>query len=335
RMQEPSAEPMTLDTIFDMASCTKATSTASAVMLLVQDGKIGLDDPVAKHVPEFTHKDKDSITILSLLTHCSGLPAYTNAQYLEEHYGPRPKPDALIQRISELPVQGSVGEKYIYSCLNYLVLARVVQNVCGENMSDFLRERLWSPLGMKETTFYLNEKQLAQTAPTIYEKGTLRRGLVHDPLAYYSVCEKYAPGNAGMFSTAEDLSRYVRMILKGGTWGRRTVFTPDTWARITTNQSPSTLDTKRSCGWGIWTENAYATPLNNSPETAVLGHTGYTGTLIWMDKLSKCYVIFLSNCVYPEDKSETKDAVIQGRRRIISVLLDHLEMYRGVRNESK
>lgn len=334
RMKEPRIEPMTVDTLFDMASCTKATTTASAVMLLVQDGKIALDDPIAKHVPEFVDKKKDALTVLSLLTHCSGLPAYTNVQYLEEKNGARPNPDALIKRIAELPLQGKVGEKYVYSCLNYLVLARVVQNVCGENMSDFLNERLWTPLGMKDTTFYLNKEQISRTAPTIYAKSVLRRGMVHDPLAYYSVNEDYAPGNAGVFSTADDMSRYVRMILKGGSWGRRTIFERATWERITTNQSPATIDTKRSCGWGIWGENAYATPMNQTPETCVLGHTGYTGTLIWIDKLSTCYVIFLSNCVFPADKSETKDAVIQGRRRIISVLLDHLEMYREVRKPS-
>jgi len=333
RMMEPHSEQMTLDTIFDMASVTKSTATASAIMFLVQDEKIALDDPIATYVPEFSIGGKDKITILSLLTHCSGLPAYTNARYLEDNFGPRPNPSALIKRIAELDLQGEVGEKYIYSCLNYLVLARAAQNVLGRNQSDFLDERLWTPLGMSDTTFFLTEEQLARTAPTIYENGELRRGLVHDPLACYSVCSEYAPGNAGEYSTAADLSKYARMILQGGKWKGKRIFKPEIWTRITTNQSPDTIDTARSCGWGLWTDDVYTTPLNEKPEAAVLGHTGYTGTLVWMDKLSKSYIIFLSNCVYPVDKSETKDAVIAGRRRIISLYLDHLDLYKEVRNK--
>ncbi len=330
RMTEPSVEPMTFDTLFDLASLTKATTTASAVMLLVQDGKIALDDPVSKYVPEFAATDKPEITIKQLLIHESGLPAYTNATTVEEMYGPRTNPDGLIKRIAELDRKAAPGEEYIYSCLNYLTLARVVQNVTGENMNDFLRRRMWDPLKMKDTTFFPNEAQTARTAPTIYADTKLRRGAVHDPLAYYSSCDAYASGNAGAFSTVSDMSRYARMILDGGQLDGVRIFKPEIWTLITTNQAPEGLE-PRSCGWGVWTSHAYATSLNQSPETACLGHTGYTGTILWMDKLSKAYVILFTNCVYPDDKKENKDAVIAARRKVISTVIDNLDIYKDVR----
>jgi len=330
-----SDEPMTEDTLFDLASVTKATSTASAIMLLVQEGKLSVDDPVAKYIPEFAENGKEKLTIRSLLTHCSGLPSYTSASKLEERFGPRPNPQGLIQQISELKLNGVVGENYVYSCLNYLVLARIAQKVSGQNMSDYLRERMWKPLGMNDTTYYPTEEQVARTAPTLRNGEGIRRGMVHDPLANYSVCEEYASGNAGAFSTVDDLSRYARMILNGGKLGRKRIFKPEIWETITTNQSPDTIRTKRSFGWGLWTDDCYATPLNEEPENAVLGHTGYTGTIIWMDKLSKAYFIMLTNCVYPDDKPQNKEAVMAGRREAIKTVVDNLSIYRGVRGKER
>jgi len=328
RMNDPNAEPMTVDTLFDLASLTKPTCTASAIMLLVQDGRVALESPVARYVPEFDRPDKRDVTILHLLTHTSGLPAYTSAAAVEKEYGPRPNPDGLIRHIAALPLKYPTGKGCIYSCLNYLVLARVVQNVTGSNQAVLLRERLWRPLGMKDTTFYPTAEQIARTAPTIHNGNTFRRGEVHDPLAYYSVSPPYAPGNAGGFSTADDAARLVRLLLGGGRLGRARIFQPATWEKITTEQT-GPLRAGRTCGWELATSSAYCTPLNKSPETCCLIHTGYTGTLIWMDKLSKTYVIFFSNCVYPADEKPHKDAVIQARRRIIRTVLDHLDVYRA------
>jgi CubicO group peptidase (beta-lactamase class C family) len=328
RMNDPKAEPMTVDTLFDLASLTKPTCTASAIMLLVQDGRVALDTPVARYVPEFDREDKRDITIRHLLTHTSGLPAYTSAALVEKEYGPRPNPDGLIRHIATLPKKYPTGKGSIYSCLNYLVLARVAQNVTGANPAVFLRERLWQPLGMKDTTFYPTAEQIARTAPTIHDGETFRRGEVHDPLAYYSVNESYAPGNAGGFSTVDDMARLVRMLLDGGRRGRARIFQPLIWEKIMTEQTGS-LRAGRTCGWEQATSNAYCTPLNKTPETCCLIHTGYTGTLIWMDKLSKTYVIFFSNCVYPTDEKKHKDAVIQARRQIIRTVLDHLDIYRA------
>jgi len=332
RMNDPTSEPMTVDTLFDLASLTKPTGTAAAIMLLAQDGRIRLDAPVARYVPAFDCEDKKDITVAHLLTHTSGLPAYTSAGLVEKECGPRPNPDGLIRHIAGLPKKHPTGKGCIYSCLNYLVLAGIVQNVTGQNQAMFLRARLWRPLGMKNTTFHPTAEQIARTAPTIHRDQRFRRGEVHDPLAYYSVCGSYAPGNAGCFSTADDMAKYVRMLLNGGRWKRVKIFEPAIWERIVTDQT-GLLRAERTFGWAVATGDAYSTPQNKTSETCCLIHTGYTGTLIWMDKLSKAYVIFLSNCVYPTDEARHKNAVIEARRNIIQTVLNHLDIYRS--NASK
>jgi CubicO group peptidase (beta-lactamase class C family) len=324
-----SDEPMTFDTLFDLASITKATCTSAAVMLLVQDGRIGLDDPASRHMPEYVGRDKEDITIRQLLTHTSGLAAYTNAARLEADAGPGPNPNALIERIAIEPKAYPTGRGYTYSCLNYLTLARVVQNVTGRNMEEFLRERLWAPLGMKDTTFFPTDEQIARTAPTIRNAAEFRRGDVHDPLAHYAACPEYAPGNAGAFSTVEDMARYVRMLLAGGELEGARVFDRAAWEAITTDQAPPEI-ARRTAGWDVYRQRGYSTALNDSPETLTIGHTGYTGTMIWMDKLSGAYVILFTNCVYPTDSAEDKSAVVAARRRIVRTAIEHLDVYQGI-----
>ncbi|HUT24481.1 MAG TPA: serine hydrolase domain-containing protein [Sumerlaeia bacterium] len=334
RMTEPHAEPMTVDTLFDVASLTKPVCTAPAIMLLAQQGRISVDAPVARYVPEFGAGDKKDITIAQLLTHTSGLPAYTSAAELEKEYGPRPQPDGLIRGISRLPKAYETGNGCIYSCLNYLALARVVKNVTGLNQAVFLREHLWRRLGMKDTTFFPTPTQIARTAPTVYSDGAVRRGEVHDPLAYYSVCPAYAPGNAGAFTTVDDMQKHVRLLLGGGRLGPTRIFLRKTCERMTADQS-GPVGSNRTFGWGVAADEAYCTPLNNTPSACCLIHTGYTGTLVWIDKLSRTYVVFFSNCVYPRVEDPHKSAVIQARRRIVSAVLDHLDIYRDARPREK
>lgn len=319
RMRAPTFEPMTVDTLFDLASLTKPTCTAGAIMLLAQDGRLDANDPVSRYVPEFDNDDKRDITIAQLLTHTSGLPAYVSAPIVEKAQGLRPNPDGLIRHIAGLDKKYETGKGYTYSCLNYLTLARVVQNVSGETMETLLHRRLWRPLGMNDTTFFPDELETPRTAPTIHTSATLRRAEVHDPLAYYSVCADYTPGNAGCFSTADDLSRLVRMLLKEGRWKGRRIFKRDIVEKMTTDQTGA-LEAERTFGWGITTSKYYSTPLNRTPETACLIHTGYTGNLIWIDKRTKLWVVFLSNAVYPDDNKSRKQAVIEARRDLIHML---------------
>lgn len=327
RMVQPHQETMTIDTVFDLASITKASATASAVMLLVQDGVLSLDDPVVKYLPALKREDMPDITIKQLMTHTSGLTQYTNYQNLLENYGSGPNLFGLFKAIAAEERIGAPGEKYQYSCLNFQILSRIVHEVIGMNMEKFLRARLWDPLGMKETTFYPTEEMVARCAPTKFDEKEFRRGRINDNLAFYSICEAYAPGNAGVFSTADDMRIFVRMMLNGGVLDGVKIFNPEILELMTTNRVPDHIDTPRSCGWVVWNEEEYLTPLNKQPENCCLGHSGYTGTIIWMDKYSKAYVIMFTNCVYPIDKQANKDEIIRARKSVIRLVLDHLKVY--------
>jgi CubicO group peptidase (beta-lactamase class C family) len=332
RLTGPEPEPMTANTLFDLASLTKATATATAIMLLVQDGELALDDPVAKHLPGFEQHGKGDITIHHLLTHTSGLKPYESVAAIAKVHGPGPHPDGLIEHLCGLEKSYETGKRYRYSCLNYLLLARVAQNLLGDNMEAFLEKRLWQPLGMRDTTYFPEGERLARTAPTIrYTDTSIRRGRVHDPLAFYSADRTYAPGNAGVFSTVDDMQRYVRMLLSGGRLAGKRIFEKEILERITTDQVDEIAGCHRTCGWGVWSEKCYATSKNQTPQTCCLGHTGYTGTIVWMDKLSGTYVILFTNCVYPQDEKSHKDAVVAMRRRVISLVLDHLDIYEAER----
>ncbi len=315
-------ELLTTDTLYDLASLTKATFTAPAVMLLIQDGVMSDEDYVYTHIPGFEQHQKGDVKIKHLLTHTSGLPAYTSTSGLP----PRPNPDALIDKICGLSKIYNTGEGYVYSCLNYITLARTVENVSGENMHNFLKRRLWDKIGMIDSTFYPTDAQIARTAPTTHS----RRGRVHDPLAWYYTdydAKTHACGNAGGFSTVLDESRLARLLLhKGKLYGKQIYTTQTVWL-MTTQQTPVA---QRTYGWGVWTSSTYSNPENQTPETCCIGHTGYTGTIMWLDKYSKTYLIMFTNCVYPYDNSENKNAVIAARRAVIRCVLDHLDIYNGV-----
>jgi CubicO group peptidase (beta-lactamase class C family) len=319
RLNDPDREPMTVDTLFDLASLTKPTCTALAILFLVQDGRVEFEAPVGRYVPEFNTPDKADITIRHLLTHTSGLPAYTSAGLVEQMYGPRPNPDGLIRHIAVLPKKYATGTDNIYSCLNYLVLGRVVSNVTGRSLDAFMRRRLWNPLGMDDTTFFPTPKQLARTAPTIHNGALLRRGEVHDPLAFFSVCRDHAPGNAGCFSTVDDMGRLVRMLLDGGKVEGRRILEPAILEKIMTDQTGA-LHARRTFGWELGTQSAYISPRNTAALPALV-HTGYTGTLVWMDRRTKAYVIFFSNSVYPADEKSHKNAIIMARRELVKAVL--------------
>ncbi len=321
RMTHPAVEAMTEDTVFDLASLTKPTATASAVMFLVQDGRVDPDQPVARYLSEFDRPDKAAITVRQLLTHTSGLPAYTSMDAIQKAYGVRPRPDAVLRRISELPLAYAPGKDHVYSCLNYLTLSHLVTRVTGRSQHVLLRQRLWKPLGMTDTSFFPNRDQYLRSAPTIYNEKEFRRAEVHDPLAWYSASRLIAPGNAGCFGTVDDMSRYVRMILNGGRWEGREIFRPDIWEQITTDQTGD-LGAYRSCGWGIASSDAYRTERNREPGNECLIHTGYTGNLVWIDKHTQTYLIFYSNAVYPDDNKAHKAQVIQARRKIVQTLLE-------------
>jgi len=230
---EPYRERMTKDTVFDIASLTKPIATATSIMVLVDRQKIKLTDRVATYLPAFAANGKELVQISHLLTHTSGLPAYTSADELKGQFG-SPCPDKVIEKICSLKPQSSPGEEFCYSCLGYIILAKIVEVVSGENIDDFAKENVFASLKMKHTTYNPPSSWDKNIAATQIVNGQLLRGTVHDPLGRLMADKS---GNAGVFSTAYDLSIYCRILLNNGTYYGVKVLSPEAVTMLTAAQS--------------------------------------------------------------------------------------------------
>ena len=230
---DPCTEPVTKNTIFDMASLTKPIATATSIMILVDKEQIELTDYVAKYLPAFGCNGKEKVRIEHLLNHTSGLPPYTNASELEEQFA-SPCPDKVIEKICSMKALSEPGEELRYSCLGYITLGKVVEAATGQTVADVAAENIFEPLKMKRTTYNPPESWKNDIAATQFSQGQLLRGTVHDPLARLM---DGISGNAGLFSTAYDLSIYCRMILNNGKLNRVRVLSPEAVAMLTTAQA--------------------------------------------------------------------------------------------------
>jgi CubicO group peptidase (beta-lactamase class C family) len=294
-VKEPFEEKMTKNTIFDLASLTKPIATATSILILADEGKIDPCDYAGKYLPAFACNGKEEVRISHLLTHTSGLPAYTNADSLKNTFG-TPCPDKVIDKICDMKAMSKPGEEFRYSCLGYITLARIVEVVSGENIDDFARENIFAPLGMERTTYNPPASREKDIAATQIVDGQLLRGTVHDPLAQLM---GGISGNAGLFSTAYDLSKYCQLLLNSGISKRAKVLSPEAVSLLTTAQSHG-----RAYGFDVnsnysWVKGLYA------PENAFC-HTGYTGTSLVCNPVSEVYVIILTNRAHPHDKGASK-----------------------------
>jgi CubicO group peptidase (beta-lactamase class C family) len=294
-VNEPFEEQMSKNTIFDLASLTKPVATATSIMILADQGKIKLGDYAGKFLPAFACNGKEKVRLQHLLNHTSGLPAYTNADSLKNAFG-TPCPDKVIDKLCNMKAMSKPGEKFRYSCLGYITLARIVEVVSTENIDDFSGKNIFAPLGMEHTTYNPPASSEKNIAATQIVDGQLLRGTVHDPLARLM---GGVSGNAGLFSTARDLSIYCQMLLNSGKWKGAKVLSPEAVSMLTTIQSHG-----RAFGFDVnsgysWVKGSYA------PENAFC-HTGYTGTSIVCDPESKVYVIILTNRAHPHDKGNSK-----------------------------
>lgn len=320
----PTQEPMTPQTVFDLASCTKPIATATAVMILVERGLVRLSDPVKLYIPGFKswhgeNKDTATIRINDLLTHTSGLPSYAPVNALKSTTG-EPNPQKLIQYIAECEREYKPRTYMKYSCLNYITLQHIVENVSKQSLKDFCKTNIFIPLGMNHTDFIpchtnkkgvwkmidtpqwkTNKHQAASysIAPTEKQKdGTILKGVVHDPLA--RIMNGGISGNAGLFSTAEDLAIFCTMLQQGGTWnGKRILSTPTVLKMRSVPSEVSTFG--RSWGWDV--SSPYNTNQGDLLSAQAYGHTGYTGTSIVIDPTNDIAIILLTNSVHPTDKN--------------------------------
>lgn len=297
----PKKEKMTTETIFDMASCTKPVATATSALILMEQGKFRLLDPVNHYIPNFKSwkdgtKDQETIRIIDLFTHTSGLPSYASVNELKKKFG-APNPKALMCYIDTCERLNAPEEKMRYSCLNYITLQNIIQNITGQTLKNFAQQHIFTPLGMKHSGYQPSDSLLPIIAPTEKQPdGSVLRGQVHDPLA--RVMNGGISGNAGLFTSAEDLSVFVSMLLNGGEWNGVRILSPATVkAMITIPEGFERFG--RSLGWDL--HSPYASCNGDLFSRNTFGHTGYTGTAIVVDPDADMGVILLTNCVHPTD----------------------------------
>lgn len=309
---EADSLPITEETFFDLASLTKVLSTTMMTMALYEDGKLRLDDRVCFYIPLFKGADKDSITIKDLLTHVSGIQPdekIENIDLLPEEIHAH----ALLRHIIQLPLLCKPGTKVIYSCLNFYLLAHINELVAGETQEDFLKRRIFEPLGMN-VKYRLDDKEKETCAPTT---PTLQ-GIVHDPLAHFYGFDEGTPGNAGLFARAIDLIPFCEMILNHGNYRGKQILKKETVDLMMYCHTIG-LNKRRGLGFNILDEYPFSAAHMHDDDfhTYIVGHTGYTGTMLWIDLLRKIYFVFLTNRVYPDERAP----IISVRHALIKLLL--------------
>ncbi|HJP93161.1 MAG TPA: exo-beta-N-acetylmuramidase NamZ domain-containing protein [Pyrinomonadaceae bacterium] len=310
RAVEPVRETMTTDTIFDLASLTKIVATATSIMILVERGKLRLSDPVSRYIPELKGEGRDRITIEQLLTHVSG---YAPDFDLRERWSGY---DEAIKRLIKEPLRNPPGNRFTYSDIGFITLGEVVARVGGMPLDQFAKKNIFDPLHMNDTSFRPSSLLKARIAPTEKRRGQLSylgdspenvgaegelwlRGEVHDPTSYRM---NGVAGHAGLFSTADDLAIYCQMILNGGSYGGVRILSPLTVAEMTRPRLVSKGGATRGLGWDMNT--SYSTNRGDLFPLGSFGHTGFTGTSIWIDPASEMFVVFLSNRVHPDGKGD-------------------------------
>ena len=334
----PTKSDMTVDTIFDLASLTKPIATATSIMILVEQGKLRLNDTVGKFIPEINDTNAKKVTIKQLLTHTSG---YRPDFSLGEKWSGR---DGMLLALKKEKLRNPAGTKFVYSDIGFIVLAEIVQRITNQTVNLFSK-KTFQLLKANETEFY-PFKTLKYSNQEIYslynsnQKSSLRRiakteryrnqqsylggkfsgdestgnailfGLVHDPTAFRM---GGIAGHAGLFSTANDLARYCQMLLNGGVLDGKKILSAATIAKMTKPVVISENGSARGLGWDINTR--FSSNRGELFPLGSFGHTGFTGTGVWIDSLSETFVIFLSNRVHPDGKG----SIVDVRARISTV----------------
>jgi uncharacterized protein YbbC (DUF1343 family)/CubicO group peptidase (beta-lactamase class C family) len=310
RAVEPQREAMTADTIFDLASLTKIVATATSIMILVEQGKVRLGDPAVQFIPEMKGGGRDAITVEQLLTHTAGFAPDFDLRERWTGY------DEAIKRLYREALRNQPGARFIYSDINYIALGEVVHRVSGQMLDEFARRNIFVPLGMRDTGFNPGAAMRSRIAPTEKRRGQMNylgdsgenagaqgeqwlRGQVHDPTSFRM---SGVAGHAGLFSTADDLAIFCQMILNGGTYHGARILSPMGVATMTRPRAIADNGSARGLGWDIAT--SFSSNKGDLFPLGSFGHTGFTGTSMWIDPASDSFVIFLSNRVHPDGKGD-------------------------------
>jgi len=289
RALEPKREPMTLDTVFDLASLTKVIATTTAVMQMVERGAVRMNDPVAKYLPEFAQNGKQDITVRQLLTHYSGLEPDLDLKAPWEG-----KDTAYRMAWAETPAQAP-GSGFTYSDINFIVLGELVERVSGETLDAYTTRHIFGPLKMTRTRYVpptaWRAGWLGKIAPTQYDESEhMLRGVVHDPTARRM---GGVAGHAGLFSTADDLAKFAQALLNGGGG----ILSAVTVQKMTSPEQPPAAPVLRGFGWDI--DSPFSSNRGDLLPVGSFGHTGFTGTSVWIDPTTNTYIILLTNAVHP------------------------------------
>ncbi len=311
RSLEPTREPMTTDTIFDLASLTKCVATTTAIMQLIEAGKVRLNDPVAAYLPGFAQNGKEQITVRELMTHYSGL-----REDLDLAPPWQGRDAAFNKAMAEKPVY-TPGTHFAYSDINFITLGFLVEKITGASLDDYARKNIFATLGMDHTRFLPPADWLPKLAPTEYdENGKMLRGIVHDTTARRM---GGVAGHAGLFSTAADLALFAQELLSGNTLLSRLAI-----EKMTTPQTPANAQTLRGLGWDI--DSPFSTNRGELLPVGSFGHTGFTGTSLWIDPATNSYIILLANAVHPHGHTS---AIISLRARVATAVARALALSPG------
>ena len=307
RSIEPVRERMTIDTIFDLASLTKCVATTTSIMKLVQEGRVRLNDPVASYLPDFAQNAKQDITLRDLLTHSSGL-----APDLDLQTPWTSRDTAFAMAMAQKPVNPP-GSRFVYSDINFEVLGFIVEKVSATSLDEFAQKNVFTPLGMSHTRYLPPEQWIPHIAPTEYdEQHRMLRGIVHDPTARRM---GGVAGHAGLFSTADDLSKFARMLLSGSK-----ILSPQTVEKMTTPQTSPNAASVRGLGWDI--DSPFASNRGELLPVGSFGHTGFTGTSLWIDPTTDSYIILLTSAVHPH----VGKSVVSLRSRLATAVVEGLSL---------
>src|SRR3954468_2745363 len=281
----PVVEPMTDDTVFDAASLTKVVATTPSIWLLIERGKIELDAPVSRYIPEFRGGWRDEITIRHLLTHTSGLRPDLDLSTPWSGYD-----TAIRMAIAEEPRQRP-GYTFRYSDINFELLGEIVKRVSGDDLALFADHEIFQPLDMIDTSFRSvngqepdRRRTNTRIAPTEQTPEGMLRGVVHDPTARRM---GGVAGHAGLFTTVHDLTLYCRMLLRGGS----PIFKPETVKMLTTVESPEAVAVRRAGGFDL--DSSFSRPRGEIFPLGSYGHTGFTGGVVWVESFFKTVYAFL------------------------------------------
>lgn len=317
RAVEPFREAMTTDTIFDLASLTKVIATATSIMILVERGEVRLSDPLSRFIPEIKGEGRERITIEHLLTHRSG---YAPDFDLRERWTGY---DEAIKRLLKEPLRSAPGSKLVYSDIGYIALGEVVHRAGGLPLDQFARKNIFVPLRMRDTAFRPSRTRISRVAPTEKRRGQMSylgdtpenigaegdkwlRGEIHDPTSFRMAG---VAGHAGLFSTAADVAVYCQMILNNGRYRGARILSPLSVATMVRPRLVAENGWSRGLGWDINTN--FSTNRGDAFPLGSFGHTGFTGTSIWIDPASEMFVVFMSNRVHPNGKGDV--ASLRGR----------------------